>query len=159
MKSIRFYIKGSKSTIISFIKHRYLRLKTAIYNIYKRHLSCYNNGRKIRWRKKGANNMATKTASVLARIEPDVKMQAEEVMERLGVPASVVINMLYKQIILTQSIPFSLSLTKRLLARNEMNKAEFDAMMSRGCADALAGRHEDVDKVFDAIDMRIDARG
>ena len=50
--------------------------------------------------------MAAKTASVLARIEPEVKMQAEEVIERLGIPASVVINMLYKQIILTQSIPF-----------------------------------------------------
>ena len=101
--------------------------------------------------------MSAKTASVLARIEPDVKMQAEEVMDRLGVPASVVINMLYKQIILTQSIPFSLSLTKRPLARHEMSKAEFDAMMSRGYADALAGRHEDVDKVFDELDARIDA--
>ena len=54
--------------------------------------------------------MAAKTASVLARIEPDVKIQAE-----------------------------------------------FDAMMSRGYADALAGRHEDVDKVFDELDARIDA--
>lgn len=102
--------------------------------------------------------MAAKTASVLARIEPDVKMQAEEVMERLGVPASVVINMLYKQIILTQSIPFSLSLTKRPLARNEMSRTEFNSMMSRGYADALAGRHEDVDKVFDELDVRLEAR-
>ena len=102
--------------------------------------------------------MAAKTASVLARIEPEVKLQAEEVMERLGVPASVVINMLYKQIILTQSIPFSLSLTKRPLARNEMSKAEFDAMMSRGYADALADRYEDVDKVFDELDEKIDAQ-
>lgn len=102
--------------------------------------------------------MAAKTASVLARIEPDVKMQAEEVMERLGVPASVVINMLYKQIILTQSIPFSLSLTKRPLARNEMSRTEFNSMMSRGYADALAGHHEDVDKVFDELDARLEAR-
>ena len=102
--------------------------------------------------------MAAKTASVLARIEPDVKMQAEEVMERLGVPASVVINMLYKQIILTQSIPFSLSLTKRPLARNEMSRTEFKSMMSRGYADALAGHHEDVDKVFDELDARLEAR-
>lgn len=102
--------------------------------------------------------MAAKTASVLARIEPDVKMQAEAVMERLGVPASVVINMLYKQIILTQSIPFSLSLTQRPLARNEMSKAKFDTMMSRGYADALPGRYEDVDKVFDELDEKIDAQ-
>ena len=102
--------------------------------------------------------MAAKTASVLARIEPDVKMQAEEVMDRLGVPASVVINMLYKQIILTQSIPFSLSLTKRPLARNEMSKAKFETMMNYGYADAPAGRYEDVDKIFDELDVKIDAQ-
>lgn len=53
--------------------------------------------------------MATKTANVLARVEPDVKEQAEAIMAKLGVPASTVINMLYKQIIMTRSIPFSLS--------------------------------------------------
>ena len=41
--------------------------------------------------------------------------------------------------------------------RNELSKDEFDTMMSRGYADALAGRHEDVDKVFDELDARIDA--
>ena len=51
--------------------------------------------------------MATKTANVLARVEPDIKAKAEGIMAQLGVPASVVINMLYKQIIMTKSIPFS----------------------------------------------------
>ena len=41
--------------------------------------------------------MAAKTANVLARVEPDVKEQAEAIMAKLGVPASTVINMLYKQ--------------------------------------------------------------
>ena len=54
--------------------------------------------------------MAAKTANVLARVEPDVKAGAEAIMAKLGIPASTVINMLYKQIIMTQSIPFSLSL-------------------------------------------------
>ena len=55
--------------------------------------------------------MATKTANILARVEPEVKMEAEKIMNELGIPASVVINMLYKQIILTKSIPFPLTLT------------------------------------------------
>ena len=38
--------------------------------------------------------MAAKTANVLARVEPDVKEQAESIMNMLGVPASTVINML-----------------------------------------------------------------
>ena len=43
--------------------------------------------------------MATKTANVIARVEPDIKEQAEKIMEQLGIPTSVLINMLYKQII------------------------------------------------------------
>ena len=50
--------------------------------------------------------MATKTANVLARVEPEVKQQAEEIMSHLGIPVSVVINMLYKQIIMKKVIPF-----------------------------------------------------
>ena len=103
--------------------------------------------------------MSAKTANVLVRIEPEVKLQAEKVMEQLGVPASVVINMLYKQIILTKSIPFSITLAKEPLVRSAMTKEMFDKMMGLGYADAIGGRYEYVDKVFDAIDERISAHG
>lgn len=53
--------------------------------------------------------MATRTANVMARVEPNVKSQAESILEDLGVPSSTVINALYKQIIYTRSIPFDLS--------------------------------------------------
>ena len=54
--------------------------------------------------------MATRTANVMARVEPDVKEQAEGILDQLGIPASVVINALYKQIIYRNGIPFSLIL-------------------------------------------------
>ena len=60
------------------------------------------------------------TVNVLARVEPSVKEQAESIMTQLGIPASVVINMLYKQIILTKGIPFPLVLPSRPLSREEM---------------------------------------
>ena len=44
--------------------------------------------------------MATKSANLYARIEPDVKEQAEGILAALGIPASNAINMFYKQIIL-----------------------------------------------------------
>ena len=50
--------------------------------------------------------MAIKTANVLARVEPEIKEKAETILSQLGVPASTVINMLYRQIIMTKSIPF-----------------------------------------------------
>lgn len=84
--------------------------------------------------------MATKSANVLARVEPDVKEQAEAILSKLGVPASVVINMLYKQIIMTKSIPFPLSIPGGPVARDEMDTAAFDAMMERGLSEAKSDR-------------------
>ena len=73
--------------------------------------------------------MATKTANVMARVAPDVKLQAESIMEQLGIPASVVINSLYKQIIMTKSIPFSLSIPREPVAIDEMDEQTFNTMM------------------------------
>lgn len=92
--------------------------------------------------------MAAKTSNVLARVEPDIKEQAEAVLAQLGVPVSTVINMLYRQIILTQSIPFRLALPTVPTARDEMSKAEFDEMMEAGLAQAQAGQGVTLDACF-----------
>lgn len=54
--------------------------------------------------------MAKKSANIMVRVEPEVKANAEAVMSELGVPASVVVNMLYKHIIRTGGIPFPVNL-------------------------------------------------
>ena len=92
--------------------------------------------------------MAAKTANVMARVEPSVKEQAEEIMEMLGIPVSVVINTLYKQIIMTRSIPFSLSVPPVPVARDEMDEAAFHAMMERGLSEAKADKSRDASDVF-----------
>lgn len=92
--------------------------------------------------------MAAKTANILARVEPEVKEKAEAIMAQLGVPASVVINMLYKQIIMTKSIPFSLSVPPAPIALDEMDAAQFDAMMQAGFKDAKANRSRPAADVF-----------
>lgn len=92
--------------------------------------------------------MATKTANVMARVEPDVKKQAEEIMEMLGIPVSVVINTLYKQIVMTRSIPFSLSVPPMPVARDEMDEAAFHAMMERGLNEAKADKSRAAADVF-----------
>lgn len=92
--------------------------------------------------------MATKTANVMARVEPSVKEQAEAIMEMLGIPASVLINALYKQIIMTRSIPFSLSVPAVPVARDEMDEATFNAMMARGMNEAKADKSRAASDVF-----------
>ena len=54
--------------------------------------------------------MATKSANLYARIEPDVKEQAESILSALGIPASNAINMFYKQIILNRGLPFEVKI-------------------------------------------------
>lgn len=44
----------------------------------------------------------------MARVDPELKMKAEGILDQLGVPASLLINMLYRQIVLTKSIPFDI---------------------------------------------------
>lgn len=92
--------------------------------------------------------MATKTANVLTRVEPDIKEKAEAIMTQLGVPASVVINMLYKQIVMTRSIPFALAVPTAPLARDEMDAATFSSVMQRGLDEAKADHSLSVTNVF-----------
>lgn len=100
--------------------------------IANRHTIVYNNIKNERW----YIIMATKSANVLARVEPEVKEQAESIMSQLGLPASVVINALYKQIIMTKSIPFSLSLPKEPTTLDSMTNDEFNAIMEKGLTQA-----------------------
>lgn len=99
--------------------------------------------------------MAAKTANVLARVEPEVKEQAERIMNMLGIPASTVINMLYKQIIMTRSIPFSLTVPAAPAARDEMDAAAFNAMMEQGLSQAKAGQGISLDDAFSVLERGI----
>lgn len=47
--------------------------------------------------------MATKTANVTARIQPNIKEQAEAILDRLGIPVSVFIDMTYRQVTILNS--------------------------------------------------------
>lgn len=47
-----------------------------------------------------------KSANLYARIEPEVKEQAEAILNALGIPASNAITIFYKQIIIHNGLPF-----------------------------------------------------
>jgi addiction module RelB/DinJ family antitoxin len=52
--------------------------------------------------------MSTKTETVKARINSDLKKSVEEKLQKLGLTSSDVIRMLYAQIDLYNSVPFDL---------------------------------------------------
>ena len=92
--------------------------------------------------------MAVKTANVNTRMKLDIKQQAEEILDRLGIPRSVAIDMYYRQIIAHNGIPFSLTLPTTVPARDEMTAAQFDQMMATGLRQAKEDDSFDVDEVF-----------
>ena len=55
-----------------------------------------------------------KSVAINVRVSPEVKRQAEEVLELLGIPMSTAIDMYLRQIALTGSIPFELTLPVNL---------------------------------------------
>lgn len=96
--------------------------------------------------------MAAKSANLYARIEPDVKVQAEKILSALGVPASNAINMFYKQIILQKGLPFEVKLpVSKPVEMSALSKEELDAEIEKGYADMLEGRTEPAQKVFEDI--------
>lgn len=48
--------------------------------------------------------MAVKTANVTARIQPEIKESAEAILEKLGIPVSVFIDMTYRQVIANNGV-------------------------------------------------------
>lgn len=98
--------------------------------------------------------MAMKTANVTARVHPEIKQQAEEVLEQLGIPVSVLIDSLYRQIIMTNSIPYSFSVPY-LHTRDTMTDTQFNSMMAKGLEQAKAGQGVSVDDAFTEINKSI----
>ena len=51
-----------------------------------------------------------KTETIRARVEPDLKVQAERVLRELGLSATEAITLFYKQVVLRQGVPFDVSI-------------------------------------------------
>lgn len=80
--------------------------------------------------------MATKSANLYARIEPEVKEQAESILSALGIPASDAINVFYKQIILQRGLPFDVKIpSSRPVDMSSLSETELSAELEKGYAD------------------------
>ena len=56
--------------------------------------------------------MSNRTATVNARIDPEVKKAAEEVLDKVGLSASDAINVFYRQIVYANGLPFEVKASK-----------------------------------------------
>lgn len=96
--------------------------------------------------------MTTKSANLYARIEPEVKEQAEDILSALGITASNAINMFYKQIILQRGIPFDVKIpVERPVDMSDLSREQIDVELNKGYMDAESGNAKSAGAVFSDI--------
>ena len=93
-----------------------------------------------------------KDATVSARVEYTIKTEAEDILQKLGIPVSVVINSLYRQIIYQHGSPFSLTIPQEPQTLDSMSDAELNAKLQHSYEQSIAGEGRPYSEIFDAIE-------
>lgn len=93
-----------------------------------------------------------KTANLYARIEPELKEQAEDILNSLGLPPSSAITMFYKQVVLQQGLPFDVKLAYRKpVDINSCSKRELHTELEKGYQSILSDDVKPADEVFESL--------
>ena len=88
---------------------------------------------------KGSVFMA-RTSNVFARVEPEVKQEAEEILERLGIPMSNAVGMFLRQVVMQRGIPFEMKLPAEPLDFSKLSKEEIDIELEKGYSEVIDGK-------------------
>lgn len=97
--------------------------------------------------------MNKKTATVYARIEPDIKEKAENILSTIGVSPTELIGMVYRQIIMRNGLPFTpeIPYAGGVPDLDKMTKEQFDAELLKGYLAAEKGETHTTKELFDEL--------
>ena len=84
-----------------------------------------------------------KTETIRARVDAELKAQAEAVLEKLGLNASEAIRLFYKQIALRKGLPFDVSIPNAA-TRSAMQDVEQGRDLTR---------YRDTDEMFEKLGL------
>ena len=88
------------------------------------------------------------TTAVYARIDTELKDNAEGILSQLGITPSGAIQMLYSQIVLQRGLPFDLRLpTAKPITMGSLTREELDAELAKGVASLTQGKGVSADEV------------
>ena len=90
--------------------------------------------------------------TVSARVQSDIKTEAEEILKNLGIPVSVLINSLYRQIIYKHGVPFELTIPTEPATMDALTKAELDRKLQHSYEQSLNGQGVSANRFFDELE-------
>ncbi len=90
-----------------------------------------------------------RTSNIFVRVEPEIKEQAEHVLEQLGIPMSNAIGLFLRQVILQRGIPFDVKLQQnKPLSLGNLSEENFNLEIEKGLSDLSARRVASADRVI-----------
>jgi len=94
----------------------------------------------------------SRTSNVFARVKPEIKEQAEKVLDQLGIPMSNAIGLFLRQVVLQRGIPFEIKLPQsEPLSLGNLCEEQLNEEIERGLADLAAGRVASAHSVADRM--------
>ncbi len=98
-----------------------------------------------------------KISTVFARVEPEVKEQAEIVLDKLGIPMSNAINIFLRQVVLQNGLPFEVKVSQnKPLAYGDLTTEQFNKEIEKGLADLASGRVVSVQSIAERMHREYD---
>ena len=95
-----------------------------------------------------------KTSNVFARVEPELKEQAEDVLNQIGLPMSNAITLFLRQVVLKRGVPFPLTLPANPKSFEDYTTEELDAKLQKAFDDASAGKGKTAEDVFAELERK-----
>ena len=91
------------------------------------------------------------TATVYVRIDPELKRDVDAILGEMHITPSALIQMLYGQIKLTNSIPFEIKGPSKQICIDDMTKEQLDAELTKGLNDIQEGKTYSDDEVDEKL--------
>ena len=83
----------------------------------------------------------TKSEMIRARVEPDLKQEAETVFAKLGLSTTQAITLFYKQVTLQQGLPFAVKIPNAETREALQNAYDGEDLTEYESLDALKAAH------------------
>ncbi|MBS4460951.1 type II toxin-antitoxin system RelB/DinJ family antitoxin [Aerococcaceae bacterium zg-B36] len=93
-----------------------------------------------------------RTSNIYVRVEPNIKEQAEAVLEKLGIPMSKAVSIFLRQVVMQNGLPFEFKIPNvKPLSLTELSETKFDMEMLKAHNDFENGRIHSFEEVENEI--------
>ena len=93
-----------------------------------------------------------RTSNIYVRVEPNIKEQAEVVLEKLGIPMSNAVSIFLRQVVMQNGLPFEVKIPNtKPISLSNLSEEEFNMEMLKAHNDFENGRTYSFEEVEDEL--------